>query len=397
MKRLFTLLALSLSMSAFSQVCLNGSFEIASSSGCFYGLTNAAFISSTPNVTAWGTASQIDKMNGSCGFGTAQDGTTFLGLAVDITDTDYDAIAVGLDVPLSPGTSYDVTFYMRKDPAYASNDVELGHSDDGLSIGTIISTFSAPTSTTTWESYTITFTAATAANYITLRTVPGTYGWNFVDHFSIIAGPSCVPTSSSTSVTECFSYTVPSGDETYSSSGVVMDTIPNAAGCDSVMTIDVTINTVDAGISLSGVTLSADASGATYQWLICPAMTPIAGETSQNYSPTADGDYAVIVTENGCVDTSDCMNVHGVGVKEFDNGFGIKVYPNPSRGEFVISLGSELENVEVDIINVAGKVVWSKRYAKIQTIPIDLQVADGIYFIQLSSNNKSSTTKLIKQ
>jgi len=50
-------------------------------------------------------------------------------------------------------------------------------------------------------------------------------------------------TTSSFSVTNCTSYTVPSGDETYFASGIYMDTIPNHLGCDSVMTINVTIVT----------------------------------------------------------------------------------------------------------------------------------------------------------
>lgn len=31
-------------------------------------------------------------------------------------------------------------------------------------------------------------------------------------------------------------YTVPSGDESYTASGTYMDTIPNANGCDSALT-----------------------------------------------------------------------------------------------------------------------------------------------------------------
>lgn len=40
----------------------------------------------------------------------------------------------------------------------------------------------------------------------------------------------------------CVSYTVPSGDETYTASGTYFDTIPNAALCDSIITINLTIN-----------------------------------------------------------------------------------------------------------------------------------------------------------
>ena len=48
-------------------------------------------------------------------------------------------------------------------------------------------------------------------------------------------------TTSTISPTACGSYTVPSGDETYTISGTYMDTIPNAAMCDSIITINLTI------------------------------------------------------------------------------------------------------------------------------------------------------------
>ena len=49
-------------------------------------------------------------------------------------------------------------------------------------------------------------------------------------------------TSSSFAVSACDSYTSPSGKYTWTISGIYHDTIPNAAGCDSSMAIDLTIN-----------------------------------------------------------------------------------------------------------------------------------------------------------
>jgi len=46
----------------------------------------------------------------------------------------------------------------------------------------------------------------------------------------------------------------------------------------------------------------------------CNSNTLIPGEIGQVYTATADGDYVVIVTENGCVDTSSCINIGGVGI-----------------------------------------------------------------------------------
>lgn len=61
-----------------------------------------------------------------------------------------------------------------------------------------------------------------------------------IDDVSISWTTSCI-TTSSISASICNSYTVPSGDETYTSSGTYFDTIPNAALCDSIITINLTI------------------------------------------------------------------------------------------------------------------------------------------------------------
>lgn len=63
---------------------------------------------------------------------------------------------------------------------------------------------------------------------------------------SVTPAGSCSVTSSF-SITACGSYTVPSGQETYTTSGTYMDTIPSSQGCDSIMTIQVTINPVSTG------------------------------------------------------------------------------------------------------------------------------------------------------
>lgn len=61
---------------------------------------------------------------------------------------------------------------------------------------------------------------------------------------TVLSNGQCVNTKSSIVVSTCDSYTVPSSDETYITSGIYFDTIPNANGCDSVITIDLEINLI---------------------------------------------------------------------------------------------------------------------------------------------------------
>ncbi|HNW70239.1 MAG TPA: kelch repeat-containing protein [Bacteroidales bacterium] len=69
----------------------------------------------------------------------------------------------------------------------------------------------------------------------------------------------------------------------------------------------VSLNT---NVTVIGATIYALASGASYQWLDCDnGYAVLPNDTNQSYTPTVSGNYAVIVTQNSCSDTSDCMAV----------------------------------------------------------------------------------------
>ena len=159
------------------------------------------------------------------------------------------------------------------------------------------------------------------------------------------------------SVTKCVEYTVPSGDETYYASGVYNDTLPTANGCDSIMTIDITIYTVDTGVSQSGITLSADVTGLTvsYQWIDCNTQTDIIGATAQDFTPTYNGDFAVVISQNGCIDTSACYNIGTIGIDELDTE-NVIVYPNPTHdGYFTVKHSGDVKAIQV--IDMQGRVI----------------------------------------
>lgn len=58
-------------------------------------------------------------------------------------------------------------------------------------------------------------------------------------------------TSSTLSPTVCSTYTVPSGNQTYTTSGTYVDTLVNSVGCDSLITINLTVNSTASSITES--------------------------------------------------------------------------------------------------------------------------------------------------
>jgi hypothetical protein len=114
----------------------------------------------------------------------------------------------------------------------------------------------------------------------------------------------CQPTFSSSTQTACDSYTW--NGTIYSTSGTYKDTIPNAGGCDSILTLALTIvTTPTATIATSGSTtfcpgdsviLTAPDNLTSYLWST--------NETTKSIIVKNTGDYTVLVANGACSATS---------------------------------------------------------------------------------------------
>jgi hypothetical protein len=202
--------------------------------------------------------------------------------------------------------------------------------------------------------------------------------------------------ASTQTVTACDSYTVPSGSMTYTASGTYTDIITNTAGCDSTITINLTINTVDTSITATDPVLTANATSASYQWIDCSNNQPIAGETGQSFIAAVNGTYAVIVTENSCTDTSACYTIMTVGVNESLLASQLSVYPNPTQGRFTIACSGQ-QTLTVEIANTLGETVQTEVITGTLS-SFEIAGAAGIYLVKISNaNGEHAMIKMIKQ
>ena len=97
--------------------------------------------------------------------------------------------------------------------------------------------------------------------------------------------------------------------------------------------------------------MTSNNAGANYQWLDCNNNNAIIlSENGQSYTPISNGNYAVQLTENGCIDTSDCILINTIGIIENNFESRVSLYPNPTNGLFSIDLG-EIFDVAIISIN----------------------------------------------
>jgi Concanavalin A-like lectin/glucanases superfamily/Secretion system C-terminal sorting domain len=201
-------------------------------------------------------------------------------------------------------------------------------------------------------------------------------------------------TTSTISPASCGAYTAPDG-ATYTASGTYSATIENAAGCDSVITIVLTYYDVDTNLTVSGTTITAAIAGANnYQWVDCATQTPIAGATSQSYTATANGDYAVMITNGPCPIMSECATISNIGIDE--NGVMlVTAYPNPVTTALTI-VNADAKALKLSLLDQSGREISSCVSAE-KEINIDMKnLATGLYILKVSSNGSEQTIKVIR-
>ena len=180
----------------------------------------------------------------------------------------------------------------------------------------------------------------------------------------------------------------------YTTSGIYKDTIKNKAGCDSLLTLNLTITHVNATVTVLNNVITADSTVDSYQWIDCKTNLPISGETSKVFTATApSGSYAVIETKNGCVDTSICTPIVITGIASIDKD-QLHLYPNPGAGLYTLSLP---EKATVTIISLTGEIVYNEQLSKgVNSIDL-LKTANGIYIVHVTSAQTQQVLRLIKQ
>jgi hypothetical protein len=175
----------------------------------------------------------------------------------------------------------------------------------------------------------------------------------------------------------------------------------SSKSCDSMVTLNLTINAANITVTNSPPTLMANAASASYRWLDCDnSFAFLPGATNQRFTATTTGNYAVEVTENGCKDTSACFFVQTVGIINPLIDYNISIYPNPVEvgNNITIAIDGAQPKVrpQVHITDVTGRVIYEQTIiTALATIPFTF--SSGIYFLKVNEGYHSFSQKLVVQ
>jgi hypothetical protein len=171
---------------------------------------------------------------------------------------------------------------------------------------------------------------------------------------------------------------------TYTQSGIYSASLNNVSGCDSIVNLDLTIitNPIPPTVYLANeVNLYTDnQANSTYQWILCSDNLIIPNETQSSLTAPFNGVFGVIVTNTCGADTSDCISVENVGIKEFESN--IEVFPNPLNDVLMLSGLPEFDTY-FQIFDLTGRCVCSGNINSSKNF-IDLSfLLNGSYSVRL--------------
>jgi PDZ domain-containing secreted protein len=198
-------------------------------------------------------------------------------------------------------------------------------------------------------------------------------------------------------ITACDSYTWIDGITYTSSNNTATHVLTNAAGCDSTVTLNLTIKPMpNVNVTQTGTTLSSEQLGANYQWMDCDnGFSWISGATGASFTPTATiGNYAVEINLDGCIDTSTCYLIDYTHVEDIAPTV-ISIHPNPAQYEITIQGFEVLHGIQsVEVTTTTGQVLL-----RLPSVGGTIDVSSlppAVYFVNILHRDGFESMRFVK-
>ena len=194
-----------------------------------------------------------------------------------------------------------------------------------------------------------------------------------------------LPLGESINVTSCGPYTWSVNNVTYTKSGTY--SFSNVTGCNFNTTLILRVlNAIDTSVTRQdGDILKAKQTSVKYQWLNCDnGYKALDKEVGQIFKPSYNGNYSVKIYNLSCVDTSSCFPFNTLDLAEQKEFNQLLIYPNPTNGEIHIVFKQSMDNIEVKLIDMTGKIVHNSSFSNCSDYFLKPNLEKGTYELELS-------------
>ncbi|MUP39176.1 T9SS type A sorting domain-containing protein [Labilibaculum euxinus] len=209
---------------------------------------------------------------------------------------------------------------------------------------------------------------------------------------------TCNNTTNESTVEICKGEEYIFGSQILTESGEYTEIFQSELGCDSIVNLNLIVNSVDTSVSQDGYSLTANTDADNYQWGTCNEnFVLIEEETNQKFIASANGSYAVIITQDQCIDTSECYTVIVSSINSIEIKDSFAIYPNPAKDFITIETKDDYKNIQLYVYNSIGQIVLIDQFKREDNLSINIsQLPKGLYTIKILFDSKIITSKFIK-
>ena len=126
------------------------------------------------------------------------------------------------------------------------------------------------------------------------------------------------------------------------------------------------------------------------------------GSSSNDQNPShtyaADGIYEVCLTASnsqGSSTSCDSVSVTSVGIATLDPSIGVSIFPVPASGQ--ITIVSDIEILDLQVIDMNGRVLLSKKLNALQTNLSIKNLSNGNYILKLNTRKGVGLQRFVKE
>ncbi len=189
----------------------------------------------------------------------------------------------------------------------------------------------------------------------------------------------------------CSSYQL--NGETYTSPGSYTQLLSAEDGCDSIIYLNLQLNTLSNQVVTIENTLIAFQENASYAWTLCGEQEILS--TSQIFTPSENGEYQVTITQEDCEVVSECISFV-VNVEEIVQSIELQVYPSPTHDKLNVRVLGATVDCSFTVYDSFGRAVISMQTTNPTTKFNVEELAAGTYLIVLQSKNSIFTKSFVK-